>query len=61
LRDRGVTAVVLHPGWVQTDMGGPQAPLKPPESIRGMLKVINELTIKQTGKFFCYDGSEVPW
>jgi NAD(P)-dependent dehydrogenase (short-subunit alcohol dehydrogenase family) len=61
LRDRSVTAVVLHPGWVQTDMGGAQAPLKPPESIRGMLKVINGLTIKQTGRFFSHDGSEIPW
>jgi NAD(P)-dependent dehydrogenase (short-subunit alcohol dehydrogenase family) len=61
LRKRGVTAVVLHPGWVQTDMGGPNAPLKAPESIRGMLKVINGLTIKDSGKFLSYDGSEVPW
>jgi NAD(P)-dependent dehydrogenase (short-subunit alcohol dehydrogenase family) len=61
LRERGVTAVVLHPGWVQTDMGGPQAPLKAPESIRGMLKVINGLSLKVTGKFFSYDGSEIPW
>jgi NAD(P)-dependent dehydrogenase (short-subunit alcohol dehydrogenase family) len=61
LHKRGITAVVLHPGWVQTDMGGPNAPLKAPESIRGMLKVINGLTIKDTGKFFSYDGSEVPW
>jgi NAD(P)-dependent dehydrogenase (short-subunit alcohol dehydrogenase family) len=61
LRDRGVTAVVLHPGWVQTDMGGANALLKPPESIRGMLTVINRLSIKDTGKFFSYDGSEIPW
>ncbi len=61
VRDRGVTAVVLHPGWVQTDMGGPQAPLRAPESIRGMLKVINGLSLKETGKFFSYDGSEVAW
>jgi NAD(P)-dependent dehydrogenase (short-subunit alcohol dehydrogenase family) len=61
LRERGITAVVLTPGWVQTDMGGPHAPLQPPESIRGMLKVINGLTIRETGKFFSYDGSEVPW
>src|SRR6266852_3670459 len=61
LRDRGITAVVLHPGWVQTDMGGSQAPLKAPESIRGMLKVINGLSLRESGKFFSYDGSEIPW
>jgi NAD(P)-dependent dehydrogenase (short-subunit alcohol dehydrogenase family) len=61
LRDRGITAVVLNPGWVQTDMGGANAPLKPLESIRGMLQVINRLGPKDSGKFFSYDGSEVPW
>jgi NAD(P)-dependent dehydrogenase (short-subunit alcohol dehydrogenase family) len=61
LRDRGITAVVLHPGWVQTDMGGKNAPLKAPESIRGMLQVINRLGPQDAGKFFSYDGSELPW
>jgi NAD(P)-dependent dehydrogenase (short-subunit alcohol dehydrogenase family) len=61
LRDRGLTAVVLHPGWVETDMGGKNAPLKPPESIRGMLQVINKLGPKDSGKFFSYDGAELPW
>jgi NAD(P)-dependent dehydrogenase (short-subunit alcohol dehydrogenase family) len=61
LRGRGVTAVVLHPGWVKTDMGGPNAPLSPKESIRGMLRVISGLTIKDSGKFLSYDGSEIPW
>src|SRR5438067_2510762 len=61
LRDGGIAAVVLNPGWVQTDMGGANAPLKPPESIRGMLQVINRLGPKDSGKFFSYDGAEVPW
>jgi NAD(P)-dependent dehydrogenase (short-subunit alcohol dehydrogenase family) len=61
LRERGITAVVLHPGWVETDMGGKNAPLKPPDSIRGMLQVINRLGLKDSGKFFSYDGSELPW
>jgi hypothetical protein len=46
---------------VQTDMGGPQAPLKPADSIRGMLKVINALRLQDTGKFFGHDGKEIPW
>src|SRR5947209_4230343 len=61
LRDRGITAVVLHPGWVETDMGGSNAPLKPADSIRGMLQVIGRLGPKDTGKFFSYDGSEISW
>ncbi len=56
-----ITAVVLHPGWVKTDMGGQNAPLLPPESVAGMLKVIDGLTAADTGKFFDYAGAEVPW
>ncbi|HEV3237181.1 MAG TPA: SDR family oxidoreductase [Gemmataceae bacterium] len=61
VRKRGIIVAVLHPGWVQTDMGGPQAPLKPADSIRGMLKVINALRLQDTGKFFGHDGKEIPW
>ena len=61
LRGRGVTAVVLHPGWVKTDMGGPNAPLSTEESIRGMLRVVHRLTMKDSGKFLSHDGSEIPW
>jgi NAD(P)-dependent dehydrogenase (short-subunit alcohol dehydrogenase family) len=61
LRKRGITAVALNPGWVQTDMGGAKAPLRPAESIHGMLQVLNRLGPKDTGKFFSYDGTELPW
>ncbi len=61
LRDRGVTLVALHPGWVRTDMGGPDADLAPEESVRGMVRVIDGLGGWDSGKFLSYDGSEVPW
>jgi NAD(P)-dependent dehydrogenase (short-subunit alcohol dehydrogenase family) len=61
LKERGITAVVLHPGWVQTDMGGPEATLKPPESIRGLLHVLERLELKDSGKFLSYTGEEIPW
>jgi NAD(P)-dependent dehydrogenase (short-subunit alcohol dehydrogenase family) len=58
---RPVTVAMLHPGWVQTDMGGRGAPLKPPESIAGMRKVIAGLERSDTGSFINYDGSPLPW
>ena len=59
-RDK-VVAAVLHPGWVQTRMGGESAPLEPEESVAGMRRVIEDLGPDQSGRFFSYDGSEIPW
>jgi NAD(P)-dependent dehydrogenase (short-subunit alcohol dehydrogenase family) len=61
LATQGFTCVVMHPGWVRTDMGGASAPLAKAESISGMLEVIGGLTTESTGKFFNYDGEELPW
>lgn len=61
VRSRGVVAAVLHPGWVQTRMGGPSAPIEPGESVSGMRRVIDGLGPDQSGRFFAYDGSELPW
>ena len=61
IRSRGVVAAVLHPGWVQTRMGGPSAPIEPRESVSGMRRVIDGLGPGQSGHFFAYDGSELPW
>jgi NAD(P)-dependent dehydrogenase (short-subunit alcohol dehydrogenase family) len=57
----GFICVVLHPGWVQTDMGGRNAPLTPKQSISGMIKVIDGLTAADNGRFFDYRGREMPW
>lgn len=56
-----VTCAVLHPGWVQTRMGGSSAPLDPEESVSGMRRVIDGLRPDQAGGFFSYDGTVVPW
>jgi NAD(P)-dependent dehydrogenase (short-subunit alcohol dehydrogenase family) len=61
LRGRGIACVVLHPGWVSTDMGGAQAPVTPPQSIAGMTRVIAGLTAADTGKFYNLDGTPIPW
>jgi len=57
----GFISVVIHPGWVQTDMGGNSAPVTPEESIRGMIAVIDKLESESNGKFFEYTGKEMPW
>ena len=52
---------LLHPGWVQTDMGGPSALIDTATSVAGMLKLIDGLSAKTSGKFFAYDGKAIPW
>jgi NAD(P)-dependent dehydrogenase (short-subunit alcohol dehydrogenase family) len=61
LRARGVIAVALCPGWVQTDMGGANATLTPEQSISGLRRVLANITREDSGKFLSYDGSEIPW
>jgi NAD(P)-dependent dehydrogenase (short-subunit alcohol dehydrogenase family) len=61
LKSRGVKTVVLHPGWVKTDMGGENAPLLPPESVAGMRRVLDGLEAKDSGRFLSYEGAELPW
>jgi NAD(P)-dependent dehydrogenase (short-subunit alcohol dehydrogenase family) len=56
-----VTCAVIHPGWVQTRMGGRSAPLSPKDSVSGMRKVIDDLTEADSGGFFSHDGSQIPW
>ena len=61
LKPQGITVVSLHPGWVKTDMGGPNAPVSIDESIKGMMQVIDATDIRDTGRFLNYDGKELPW
>lgn len=58
---QGFVCVVLHPGWVQTRMGGSTAPQTTEQSARGMLEVIARLRRQDTGRFFDYSGAELPW
>ncbi|WP_271078890.1 SDR family NAD(P)-dependent oxidoreductase [Aurantiacibacter sp. MUD61] len=59
-KDRGVGVLSLHPGWVQTDMGGPNALIDVDTSVSGMLDVI-ESESEPRHVFLAYDGSPVPW
>ncbi|MEY4508645.1 MAG: hypothetical protein RLZZ450_767 [Pseudomonadota bacterium] len=61
LRSRGITAIVINPGWVKTDMGGPGATLKPADSIASMLKVFDAVTLADSGKFMNYTGGTLEW
>ncbi len=61
LKPQGITVVSLHPGWVKTDMGGPNAPVLIDESVDGMMQVIDSTDIRDTGRFLNYDGKELPW
>ena len=60
-RRYGIIAASLHPGWVRTDMGGPHAELDVQTSVAGMRKVIADLTKDRAGRFWKYDGTELPW
>jgi NAD(P)-dependent dehydrogenase (short-subunit alcohol dehydrogenase family) len=55
------TMAVLHPGWVRTDMGGPNASISVEESAGGMRRVIESLTIKDSGTFWDYAGKKLAW
>ena len=61
LKPMGITVIALHPGWVKTDMGGPNAPVQIDESVEGMMKVIDSTAISNSGTFLNYDGKELPW
>jgi len=60
-RANGVIVISIHPGWIQTDMGGPYATLTPAETIPTMMQVIDGLTMADSGAFFNWDGKPVPW
>lgn len=61
LQRNGVGLLLLHPGWVRTRMGGEEAPLTPAESVAGMRAVVNRFTPQDQGRFYRYDGVEMPW
>jgi NAD(P)-dependent dehydrogenase (short-subunit alcohol dehydrogenase family) len=61
LAPRGITCVLVNPGWVRTDMGGSKAPLSPQESVTAMRRLIDTFGPNQSGKFYNYDGREYPW
>lgn len=57
----GISVGIYHPGWVQTDMGGPNALINTTQSVNGMLEVIDSIGIEQTGSFFEWSGGAIAW
>lgn len=57
----GILVLPIHPGWVQTDLGGPNAHLTVEESVSGMCRLIYELDESKNGQFLQWDGKVVPW
>lgn len=61
LKEQGFTVVALHPGWVQTAMGGPNALIDSQTSAKGIAQVIEQSTPQNSGQFINFDGTELPW
>ncbi|WP_373959220.1 SDR family oxidoreductase [Vibrio gigantis] len=61
LTDNGFTVLALHPGWVQTEMGGPNALIDTGTSASGLIKVIESANTEVSGHFFNFDGTEIDW
>jgi len=58
---RGIRAIVIHPGWVSTDMGGASAPVSVQDSASGIRSVVDSLTAEMHGRFWTWDGREHDW
>ena len=61
MRARGIVVLALHPGWVQTEMGGSSATVAIDDSTQGLLQVIGAATIEDSGHFLDWRGKPLPW
>ncbi|XP_050315472.1 C-factor-like, partial [Anthonomus grandis grandis] len=60
-KNDGILATCVHPGWVQTDMGGANAPMSVEDSCGHLVKFIDNLSEEHNGGYFQYDGKALPW
>jgi NAD(P)-dependent dehydrogenase (short-subunit alcohol dehydrogenase family) len=61
LTTEGIIACPVHPGWVKTDMGGPNAQLDPADCAAGLYKLIDGLQLQHSGRFWTWEGNEHAW
>ena len=61
LKNQGIATLTLHPGWVRTDMGGPGGWIDSFESVQGMIKQIDKLTLDNSGTYLDYAGKSINW
>ena len=61
LKPRGITAIILHPGWVRTDMGGPNGEISTAESATQLRNILAKVSLENAGDFYDIDGSIIPW
>lgn len=61
LRSRGIAVALLHPGYVATDMTDHQGPTSPEESVRGLIGVMHNLNLENSGGFWNFRGQTLPW
>lgn len=61
LRPRGIIALILHPGWVRTRMGGSNGEITVEESAQGLRQILAHVSLQDSGRFLDIDGSNIPW
>ena len=61
LKAQGISVAMIHPGYVQTDMGGTNAEITPQESAAGIKAVVEKLNLETSGSFFKWNGELHPW
>lgn len=61
LKSEGIVVIAQAPGWAKTDMGGEDAEISPEQSVSGMLKIMTNASLENSGHFYEWDGQELPW
>lgn len=57
----GILVTAVHPGWVKTELGGPQAPMDVDSSTSCIVKLLKVLNEKHNGQYYQWNGKELPW